>query len=90
MEAPREKHPQAPRQMEARQQLMSIQELSEELEAAKNSLQEKESQLYGAWDALRELSEELRAVKNNSLRDSRSDIVAFGVRSNELSLFNTD
>ena len=41
----------APRQMEARQQLMSIQELSEELEAAKNSLQEKESQLYGAWNA---------------------------------------
>ena len=80
MEAPREKHPQAPRQMEARQQLMSIQELSEELEAAKNSLQEKESQLYGAWDALREqemtinkLSEELRVVKN-SLRDKEARI----------------
>ena len=78
MEAPREKHPQAPRQMEARQQLMSIQELSEELEAAKNSLQEKESQLYGAWNALREqemtiskLSEELKAVKN-SLRDKEA------------------
>eukprot|EP00949_MAST-11_sp_MAST-11-sp1_P002648 g2648.t1 len=72
----------APRQMEARQQLMSIQELSEELEAAKNSLQEKESQLYGAWDALREqevtiskLSEELRAVKN-SLRDKEAQVTA--------------
>ena len=50
---------------------MSIQELSEELEAAKNSLQEKESQLW-SMECLREqemtiskLSEELKAVKNS-------------------------